>query len=249
MWSLPRCTPRACGSARPFISVNMGGLSETLFESELFGHVRGAFTDAKSDRVGRFEMAEGGPCFSTRLPTSRPGSSPSCCGSSRVGRTNGWARPARSRRTSGWWWPPMRTCARRWRRDVSARISCSGSTRLRSISRRCGTAARILSRWPLFFQQQRTRYRKDITGFEPAALQACRRIPGRETSGNSHAVERAVLGNGPLVRAVDLGLGGVREAAPRLEDMNLEEVERFFDQADPGALRRQRHEGCGNPWD
>ena len=48
---------------RPFIKVNLGGISSTLFESELFGHVRGAFTDAKSDRVGRFEMAHKGSIF------------------------------------------------------------------------------------------------------------------------------------------------------------------------------------------
>lgn len=46
-----------------FISVDMGALSETLFESELFGHVRGAFTDAKKDRAGRFEIASGGSLF------------------------------------------------------------------------------------------------------------------------------------------------------------------------------------------
>src|SRR5579859_5990360 len=46
-----------------FVSVNMGGLAEGIFESELFGHVRGAFTDAKADRVGRFEMADGGTLF------------------------------------------------------------------------------------------------------------------------------------------------------------------------------------------
>lgn len=49
--------------ARPFVKVNLGGISSTLFESELFGHVRGAFTDAKTDRIGRFEMANRGSIF------------------------------------------------------------------------------------------------------------------------------------------------------------------------------------------
>jgi DNA-binding NtrC family response regulator len=48
---------------RPFVKVNMGGIAETIFESEMFGHVKGAFTDAKSDRVGRFEVADGGTLF------------------------------------------------------------------------------------------------------------------------------------------------------------------------------------------
>jgi DNA-binding NtrC family response regulator len=47
----------------PFISVDLGALSETLFESELFGHMKGAFTDAKADRPGRFEVASGGTLF------------------------------------------------------------------------------------------------------------------------------------------------------------------------------------------
>ncbi len=48
---------------RPFVAVNLGGIPEGLFESELFGHMRGAFTDAKADRVGRFELADGGTLF------------------------------------------------------------------------------------------------------------------------------------------------------------------------------------------
>ncbi len=47
----------------PFVKVNLGGISAALFESEMFGHVRGAFTDARQDRTGRFELADGGTIF------------------------------------------------------------------------------------------------------------------------------------------------------------------------------------------
>src|ERR1700712_2679516 len=50
-------------SGKPFIKVNLGGISTSLFESEMFGHVRGAFTDARSDRAGRIEMANKGTIF------------------------------------------------------------------------------------------------------------------------------------------------------------------------------------------
>ncbi len=52
--------PRRTG---PFVKVNLGGISASLFESEMFGHVRGAFTDARQDRKGRFELADGGTIF------------------------------------------------------------------------------------------------------------------------------------------------------------------------------------------
>lgn len=57
---LHQCSQR---NTSPFIAVNMGAISENLFESEMFGHVKGAFTDAKENRIGRFELAEGGTLF------------------------------------------------------------------------------------------------------------------------------------------------------------------------------------------
>jgi DNA-binding NtrC family response regulator len=59
---------------RPFVKVNLGGISSTLFESEMFGHVRGAFTDARQDRKGRFEMADGGTIFLDEIGELDPSS-------------------------------------------------------------------------------------------------------------------------------------------------------------------------------
>jgi len=66
---LHAASPRA---HRPLVTVNAGGLSEGVFESELFGHVRGAFTDARSDRVGYFELADGGTLFLDEIGTMPP---------------------------------------------------------------------------------------------------------------------------------------------------------------------------------
>jgi DNA-binding NtrC family response regulator len=64
-----RHSPRSKG---PFVGVNLGGLAETLFESELFGHVKGAFTDARSDRAGRIERASGGTLFLDEISNITP---------------------------------------------------------------------------------------------------------------------------------------------------------------------------------
>jgi len=64
-------SPRA---AKPFVKVNLGGISTSLFESEMFGHVRGAFTDARTDRIGRFETANKGTIFLDEIGDLDPGS-------------------------------------------------------------------------------------------------------------------------------------------------------------------------------
>jgi len=64
-------SPRA---SRPFVKVNLGGISTSLFESEMFGHVRGAFTDARTDRIGRFELANKGTIFLDEIGDLDPGS-------------------------------------------------------------------------------------------------------------------------------------------------------------------------------
>jgi DNA-binding NtrC family response regulator len=69
--AIHRNSPR---SAKPFVKVNLGGISTSLFESEMFGHVRGAFTDARSDRIGRFEMANKGTIFLDEIGDLDPGS-------------------------------------------------------------------------------------------------------------------------------------------------------------------------------
>ena len=58
--AIHRQSQRANG---PFVKVNLGGISTSLFESEMFGHKKGSFTDAKADRIGRFELAKGGTIF------------------------------------------------------------------------------------------------------------------------------------------------------------------------------------------
>lgn len=226
--ALHTASPRA---NRPFIPLNMGGISETLFESELFGHIRGAFTDAKADRVGRFEMAEGGTLFLDEIanvPSAQQAKllrvlesrSYERVGSSRTHQADVRLVVATNANLT------TEVAAGRFRQDLLFRLNTI-EIHLPPLRERREDLEPLAY---FFLQQQRARYRKEITGLEPAALSALQAHPW---PGNvrelSHAIERAVLlGNGPLIRAVDLGLGVPREAAPRLEDMSLDEVERFL---------------------
>ena len=67
-------TATAAARSGPFVKVNLGGISASLFESEMFGHVKGAFTDARADRKGRFEVAHGGTIFLDEIGDLDPAS-------------------------------------------------------------------------------------------------------------------------------------------------------------------------------
>jgi len=214
-------------AAKPFIAVNIGGLPEGVFESELFGHVRGAFTDAKGDRAGRFELAEGGTLFLDEignLPASQQAKMLRTVesgdfervGSSRTYRANVRLISATNADL------PAEVAAGRFRQDLLFRLNTIHLhlPPLRERREDIGLLAQH------FLQRHVERYRKAVTGFDEGAAQALRAHgwPGNVRELN-HAVERAVLmAPAKVIRAADLGLGA-SPAAPRLEDMSLEEVE------------------------
>jgi DNA-binding NtrC family response regulator len=218
-------------SARSFIAVNMGGLSEGLFESELFGHVKGSFTDAKTDRVGRFELADGGTLFLDEIGTvplslqskllrvlqtgdvERVGSSKARHVDVRViSATNANLQ--------------IEVAEGRFREDLLFRLNTIEIHLPPLRDRRDDIPALAMH----FLRRHATRYRKPLTGFDAGAMQMMLSHPW---PGNirelDHAIERAVLlAQGEQLRAVDLGLRASSTAAPRLEDLPLEDVEKML---------------------
>ena len=217
-------------AGKPFISVNMGGLPEGVFESELFGHVRGAFTDAKNDRAGRFELADGGTLFMDEIgniPLSQQAKILRTIetgdfervGSSRTYRANVRLVSATNADLA------TEVGAGRFRQDLLFRLNTIHLHLPPLRERREDIELLALH----FLKGHVERYRKAITGFDDSSIQAMRAYawPGnvRELD---HAVERAVLmAQGKVVRAADLGLNA-SQTSPKLEDMSLEEVESFL---------------------
>jgi DNA-binding NtrC family response regulator len=226
--ALHAVSPRA---NRPMVTVNAGGMAEGVFESELFGHVRGAFTDAKVDRVGRFELADGSTLFldeianvpaaqQTKLLRVIETGEFERVGSSKTRKVNVRIVSATNADLNA------EVGSGRFRQDLLFRLNTVDIALPPLRDRREDIP--LLARHYLKIHAQR--YRKSLTGFDPSALQLLldHRWPGnvRELD---HAIERAVLmAQGNVVRASDLGLRVESTGAGRLEDMSLEDVEAFL---------------------
>jgi DNA-binding NtrC family response regulator len=215
-------------STRPLVTVNTGGLAEGVFESELFGHVKGAFTDAKADRVGRFEMAEGGTLFldeianisqalQAKLLRTIESGEFERVGSSKTRRVDVRVFSATNADLHA------AVAEGRFRQDLLFRLNTI-EIRLPPLRDRREDIPVLAAH---FLRQHAQHYRKPLTGFDESAIKAllAHLWPGnvRELD---HAVERAVLmAQGETVRAADLGLRAGREGPPRIEEMSLEDVE------------------------
>src|SRR5438034_635671 len=160
-------------AARPLITVNAGGLSEGVFESELFGHVKGAFTDARADRVGRFELADGGTLFLDEIANVPPGLQSKLLrvvetgefervGSSRTHRVDVRILSATNSDLH------QEVAAGRFRQDLLFRLNTI-EIRMPPLRDRRPDIPPLAHH---FLRQHAQRYRKRVTGFEPAALEA-----------------------------------------------------------------------------
>lgn len=218
---------------KPLISLNAGALAEGVFESELFGHVRGAFTDAKSDRVGRFELANGGTLFLDEIANVPLNLQPKLL---RVLET-GEFEPVGSSRTKV---VDVRVLSAtnadlsaavaqgKFRQDLLFRLN-TVETHLPPLRERRDDIKPLAEH---FLRQHANRYRRSMLGFSEEAIEALRRYawPGnvRELD---HIVERAVLmSGGSIVTAFDLALQSTADGqfTQQLEEMSLEEAERLL---------------------
>jgi DNA-binding NtrC family response regulator len=217
--------------SKPMVTVNVGGLAEGIFESEMFGHIRGAFTDAKTDRVGRFDLADGGTLFldeianvpltqQSKLLRVLESGELERVGSSRTRKIDVRILSATNANLK------EEVAQGRFREDLLFRLNTIELHLPPLRDRREDIPALAMH----FLRQYSQRYRKDLDGFDTSAMKALHDHPW---PGNvrelDHAIERAVLmASKNSVQAADLGLHAPRESSNRLEDMSLEDVESFL---------------------
>src|SRR5271167_680788 len=218
-------------SAKPMVTVNAGGLAEGVFESELFGHVKGAFTDARVDRVGRFELADEGTLFLDEIANVPMNLQAKLLrvleigemervGSSKTKKVDVRVISATNAKLL------EEVESGRFRQDLLYRLNTI-EIHLPPLRERREDIGPLASH---FLGVHSQRYRKRLAGFDHAAVQA---MHEHVWQGNvrelNHVIERAVLmAQDNVVRVSDLALKAGVSGSPRLEDMSLEDVEAFL---------------------
>ncbi len=219
--------------SKPLVTMNAGGLAEGIAESELFGHVKGAFTDARVDRIGCFEMADEGTLFldeianmpmrlQAKLLRVLQTGELARVGSSRVRYVNVRILSATNADLDG------EIAAGRFREDLLYRLN-TVVMHLPPLRDRRGDIESLARH---FLAIHATRYRKPLTGFDADAIAA---MQAHGWPGNvrelGHAVERAVLMADPAaatIAARDLRLRPRTPGGMAIDDLSLEEAERIF---------------------
>ncbi len=222
---------RSSRAGGALVTVNTGGLAEGLFESELFGHVKGAFTDAKTDRAGRFELADKGTLFLDEIANVPLNQQAKLLrvletgefervGSSKTRRSNARILSATNANLNDL------IGKGEFRQDLLFRLNTIEIALPALRDRREDIL--LLAQFSL--ERHCRKYRREITEFDEPAR---RLLLGYAWPGNvrelNHVVERAVLmASLDRIRAEDLGLRDAGETARSLEDMSMEEVECFL---------------------
>lgn len=214
---------------KPLIAVNTGGLPEGTFESELFGHVKGAFTDARVDRIGRFEMADGGTLFldeianvpirqQAKLLRVLETGEMQRVGSSRTRQVNVRVISATNADIAA------ECMAGNFREDLLFRLN-TVEIRIPPLRERREDIPTLSAH---FLARYASRYAKKIQGFVPEALE---RLTSHNWPGNvrelEHTIERAVIMcREDRIQSDNLGLQpGGRSRTVNFDEMSIEEVE------------------------
>jgi DNA-binding NtrC family response regulator len=219
-------------TSKPLVTMNAGGLAEGIAESELFGHVKGAFTDARVDRIGCFELADEGTLFldeianmpvrlQAKLLRVLQTGEVQRVGSSRVRYVNVRVISATNADL------PSEIGAGRFREDVLYRLN-TVVIHIPPLRERREDIEPLAAHYLAHYA---ARYRKPLTGFDAAATAA---MMGHRWPGNvrelAHSIERAVLmadRSSTQIAARHLGLIPQRAGDP-LEPLSLEDAERAF---------------------
>src|ERR1700694_1627661 len=215
-------------ASRPMVAVNTGGLPEGTFESELFGHIKGAFTDARADRVGRFELADQSTLFldeianvplkqQAKLLRVLETGEMERVGSSKTRKVNVRVLSATNADLR------QESAEGRFRSDLLFRLN-TVELHIPPLRERREDIPLLASH---FLKMYGERYRKQVSGFETAAMQ---RMLDHPWPGNvrelDHSIERAVLMSTlSKIQVSDLGLESDKAGSVKIEEMSLEDVE------------------------